>query len=472
MSYAMGFRRAALVLSAGMAAATPCVGRASTLEEALVKAYDENPQLLAGRAQLRATDETVPEALAGWRPTVQVSAGAGYDQETTSSGASSGAVSVLPSRFGGSTKDWDVQVRQPVYSGRTVAQTEQAEFSVQAGRAQLALIEGTVLYSVAQAYLDCVRDEALLKLAIESEQTLKAELDGIETLTRAGTYTAPDKLLVEAQLASAGAQRTAAEANLSGSREAYRRMVGELPGPLDEPVLHPVLPPDREKAVELAEQSSPAVVAAEFVEKAGDRAIDSAVGQLLPTVSIIADNSRFFDGTSNGVPRGDTVDSSLLAVISVPLYDGGASHAQIRQAEHTHEQLVQQAEDIRRAARQSAAQAWDRLDSLRRQAPDLTHAITAQTDAYRGVSRQQMMGARTVNDVLAAFAQLFSARAALIGARHDSMLGEYELALQCGQLTMAALGVDTPLYDSERHYRDVRDSWFGFGEEENHDRPR
>src|SRR5690348_1789925 len=53
---------------------------AQTMTEAMAYAYSNNPQLLAQRAALRAADEGVPQALSGWRPTVNFSAAAGYDR--------------------------------------------------------------------------------------------------------------------------------------------------------------------------------------------------------------------------------------------------------------------------------------------------------------------------------------------------------------------------------------------------------
>ena len=53
---------------------------AQTLTEALSYAYNNNPQLLAQRALLRATDEQVPQALSGWRPTVNFTGQAGEER--------------------------------------------------------------------------------------------------------------------------------------------------------------------------------------------------------------------------------------------------------------------------------------------------------------------------------------------------------------------------------------------------------
>src|ERR1043166_5913770 len=62
---------------------------ADTIEAALVRAYQNNPQLNAQRSQVRVTDENVPQALSGYRPKVAVTASAGYqysDSLTTAGG--------------------------------------------------------------------------------------------------------------------------------------------------------------------------------------------------------------------------------------------------------------------------------------------------------------------------------------------------------------------------------------------------
>src|SRR5260370_17247780 len=78
---------AAVILMAYMGL-TPAL--ADTIEAALVRAYQNNPQLNSQRAQVRSTDENVPQALSGYRPKVALTASAGYqyqDTLTTSGGS-------------------------------------------------------------------------------------------------------------------------------------------------------------------------------------------------------------------------------------------------------------------------------------------------------------------------------------------------------------------------------------------------
>src|SRR6187455_978076 len=76
----------------------PLPALADTIEAALVRAYQTNPQLNAQRAQVRSTDENVPQALSGYRPKVAVTASAGVqytDTLTTAGGSATNLVRTI-----------------------------------------------------------------------------------------------------------------------------------------------------------------------------------------------------------------------------------------------------------------------------------------------------------------------------------------------------------------------------------------
>ena len=103
--------------------------RAETIPEALVKAYQTNPQLNAERARQRATDENVPQALAGYRPQVTAVLGVGLQAVRD----------LLPDNtiVGATLKPWTigVTVTQTLFNGfRTANSVRVAEFQVKSGR--------------------------------------------------------------------------------------------------------------------------------------------------------------------------------------------------------------------------------------------------------------------------------------------------------------------------------------------------
>src|ERR1700753_467178 len=143
-----------------MAFAGPAPALAETIEAALVRAYQNNPQLNAQRALVRSTDEDVPQALSGYRPKVALTASAGY-QYGTERETAPGAPTVI---FSGPQRPRTVgaTVTQTLFNGnQTANRTRAAEGQVSAAREGLRVIEQTVLLSAATVYMDYLRDAAI-----------------------------------------------------------------------------------------------------------------------------------------------------------------------------------------------------------------------------------------------------------------------------------------------------------------------
>jgi len=428
-------------------------GRAETLIEALADAYNNNPQILAERANLRATDEAVPQALSGWRPTVTFtgSIGAQHVEDRPPSVFVGGPIPRVA----------DLNIAQPVYTGgRTVALTAQAEKTVEAERARNIATEGTVFLSVIQAYLDVVRDQATLELSVNNEQVLRKQLEATADQFRVGAVTRTDVAQAEARLAGATASRLQAEGNLKVSRANYERAVGHPPEILAAADLRPVLPATRDDAINIAARNNPNVIAAIFTEDAARDAIDATRAQLLPSLNLVGDVNRT---VSTVVDNQTQSAASLIARVTVPLYEGGNIYSQTRQATEVLGQRRGQTDDARRAAVQGATQAWEQTFSGRAQIISLQSTVRAAEIALEGTQEEQKVGARTILDVLNAEQELFTNRVQLVTVQHDLALAEFNLALQIGQLTAADLRLPVKLYDVDEHYREVRNKWLGFG---------
>jgi len=466
----------ASVLAALLLAGAPA--SAQTLTEAFAYAYNNNPQLLAQRAALRATDESVPQALSNWRPTVNFTGAAGYsrggfEQPGTNtlsnifSPPCSGPIGTTcstPTQFASFlAKSLDLKVTQPVYrGGRTEAATRQAINTVEATRAQTLGVETTVFQAVAQAYLDVVRDQTLVEVSRNNEAVLRKQLDATRDRFRVGEVTRTDVAQAESSLAQATAQRITAEGTLESSRANFARAVGHPPGRLIMPRERPVLPASREEALSLATNDNPNVISASFTELAARDNVDFVRGQLLPQVSIVGDlNRSFAPSFTLRNTRQDT--ASVTAQVTMPLYEGGAIYSQTRAAQQTVGQRRSQVDDARRAAVQIATQNWETLQAARAAIASFGSAVKAAQIALEGTQQEALVGSRTVLDVLIAEQQLFTTQSQLVTAEHDAALAEFNLAAATGRLIAPELKLPVQLYDMERHYKAVKDKWLGFG---------
>jgi outer membrane protein len=424
---------------------------ALTLTDALALAYSNNPTLLAQRARLRESDEGVTQALAGWRPTVQFTGSAGVQRNE----ATGSAQQTLTPR------SIDLNVTQPVYSGgRTTAQTSQAENTVSSTRATTLAVEQAVLFSVVSSYMDVVQNQAVLDLSINNEQVLRRELEATQDRFRVGEITRTDVAQAESRLAAATADRVQAEGNLQNSRAAFERAVGEPPGLLRPPPERPVLPTSRAEAASLAGTNNPNVISAQFVEAAARDNVRAVRGQLLPQLSIVGDLNKGQETTTTIANR--TANSaSIIARMTVPLYEGGSIYSQTRQAVEQIGQRRSEADDTRRQVVQTAEQDWETLQATRARIESLQSTIRAAEIALEGVQQEAAVGARTVLDILDAEQELFTDRVNLVQSQHNEVVTEFDLAQQIGRLTAVDLKLPVEIYDFDKHYRAVRSKWIG-----------
>jgi outer membrane protein len=428
------------------------VARGQTLQDALSAAYANNPTLQTSRAQLRVVDENVPQALAGWRPSVTLSGSAGYNQGTA---RSRGIYGDTDRQIGSGT----ATVTQPLYNGgRTVAGTRRAENQVLAQRARLLATEQQVLSDTVQAYVAVIRDQETLRLNVNNVQVLQRQLDATNERFRVGEITRTDVAQAESRLAGARATRANAEGTLQTSRATFARLVGVAPERLVAP--QPLAAPVRSarEAAELASVNAPAVVATLFDEAAGREQIDVQFATLLPQVSLQAQTYRQ-DNTQS--PHTRATGEQITATLSVPLYQGGAEYAAVRQARQDAQRLRQVVDDQRRAAMQQATQAWETLVAARAQVDSVRSQIRAAEIALDGVQREAVVGSRTTLDVLNAEQELLNARVTLVQALANVVTNSYALAGAVGRLTAKDLALPVPLYDMEAYYRAVRNKWFG-----------
>lgn len=434
-----------------------------TLDDALVQAYHNNPALLAQRAQVRAIDEQVPQAISNWRPTVTFSAEVGKSLVETEA-KSSAVATTLRNTENRTPRTLELAISQPLFRGfRTEAETERAESRVLAERARLDVIEQTVLRDAVTAYLDVVRDQAVLELNMSNEQVLERQLEAAQDRFEVGEVTRTDVSQAEARLARATAERILADGNLESSRATYQRVIGELPGRLLAPQApEDALPLSLEEAIDMAGESNPAVLAASYDERAAVDNVDLIEGELLPTLSLDGDLSRAQD-TSSRASEIDTV--SVTATLTVPLYQSGSVFSRVREAKQTASQRRVEIEEARRDAVELAIQAWEALTTARARVVSFQKEADSNAIALEGTQQEATVGLRTVLDILDAEQELLNSRVDLVTARRDMVVGAYRLLEAVGGLTARHLNLPVTYYDPTVYYDKVRDKFFGLGDD-------
>ncbi len=457
----------ALGVAVGMMGAGGSAAQAQprTLNDALALTYSTNPTLLAARAQLRAVDENVPQALAGWRPTVTVTANAGYLDGTQFQFVRSRVVPnrTVETNITRGTNSQQLVANQPLFrGGQTRANTNRAENQVMAQRASLIGTEQQVFNNAVTAYVGVIQATQVLALAVNNEQVLSRQLQATQERFRVGEITRTDVAQAEAALAGATAQRLTAEGDLQTARSAFQQVIG-VPAPdrLLEP--QPLKLPARslEEARSLAGNNNPQVIAAMFNDAAAKDNFDIQYSRIMPNLSLQATLARAEDVNSKDIT---TQIGQLLVVLTVPIYQGGSEYASIRQARQQQQQTRQQIDDARNAAVQAVTQAWSTYSATRASIESTRQQIRSNEIALEGVQREAIVGSRTTLDVLNAEQTLLVSRVNLVRNLALLVNNSYAVAAAAGRLTARDLNLNVPLYDETAYYKAVRDRLIGTGD--------
>ena len=450
----------AAVLLTAFVGMTPAL--ADTIEAALVRAYQNNPQLNAQRASVRSTDENVPQALSGYRPRVAVTASAGFQYTDTLTTAGGGPAQIVRTQIHGANAPRSVSgtVTQTLFNGyQTANRTRAAESQVSGAREGLRVLEQTVLLSAATIYMDYLRDSAIVEVQRSNVRVLEQTLKQTRDRFNVGEVTRTDVAQSEAQLAAGRTQQLTAESNLTTTRSNFRRIIGNEPSQLapGSPVDR-FLPGALPAAVDLGLVQNPNVTAAMFGIDVSYLQTKVNEGALLPTVNLQLSVQQSYEQT---MTIAKSFGASAVTQFSVPIYQGGAEYALIRQSKETLAQQRLNLEQVRDQTRASVVQAWGQLAAGKAQVASAQAQVSASEIALNGVREEAKAGQRTTLDVLNAQQALVNARVALVTAQHDRVVASYAVLNAVGRLSPTVLGLATVIYDPSVHYHQVRDSWIG-----------
>lgn len=467
---------------------------AETLEEALADAYLINPVLNAERARLRATDEQVALAKSGLRPFIYGSADTAYLNTNTATSRRSGAgfpsgtgvltgpvnqdfanptvtgAIPLDQAFGrglageddgvSNPRGYAINLNQPLFQGfQNLNAIRQAKAAVQAAREELRAVEQTVLLDATTAYVNVVRDQAIVRLRENDVKVLSEQLKATKDRFEVGEVTRTDVAQAEARRAEALATLAAAQANLKTSRAAYEQIIGHPPGELvTPPSIRHLLPSSLDEAMTLGDGENPIILAAVYNEEASLYAVQQIMGEMLPEVTLEAQYQKRFD-------LGSTIDEQeetrVTGRVNVPFYQGGGVSARVRQAKETNHQLKKEVEDARLRVHADVISYWGILQSSGPAIASAQAAVAANKIALTGVREEERVGQRTTLDVLDAQRELLNSQIGLVTALRDRIVAEYSLYAAIGRMDAQTLGLPVPYYDPIEHYDIVKGKWFG-----------
>lgn len=438
-----------------VATAISGTANAQTIFEALSETYKSNPTLQSERAYLRSVDENVAIAKSGYRPNIALTAG--YSDATGSTKNTAVGKDIDNDSTNGSI---GAKISQPIFSGfQTVNSVRAADSSVKAEQSNLYNVEQDVFLSASTAYLDVLRDTAIVDLQKNNEKLLKKRLEETKQRFNVGEVTRTDVSQAQARYSRAVSDRISSEGTLAASKATYIKIIGSEPKTLSEPkTAADMLPKTQSDAMSFALENNYSIKQSKHNFEAKEHTVAANTGALLPQVTLDGTASKLnADTDAPGHDKTDNVEIGLN--MTLPLYASGQDRAVIRQSKYQKWQAQEQLLEVERQVRAAVASAWEYMVANDSRIKSIMDQISANKIALEGVQKEEALGNRTLLDVLDAYQELLNSNVEEVKARRDYYVSSMQVLLAMGKLTAENLKLNVDLYDAEKYYQDTRGKW-------------
>ncbi len=445
---------------AGLLVATSLSGnvQAETIFEALSETYRNNPTLQAQRAYLRSVDENVAIAKSGYRPNIALKAA--YTDADVSGNSPKADMD-------NSQKSIGASITQPIFSGFSTYNTvRSADSVVKAEQNNLYTVEQSVFLDAATAYLDVLRDAAIVDLQKNNEKLLKKRLDETVQRFNVGEVTRTDVSQAKARHSQAQADRISSEGNYEASKAAYVRVIGSSPKDLSQPEnMSGLIPATLGDALSYALAHNYSIRQAKNMLNSKIYTVAANNGGLLPQVNASASATK--NRGEIDLYSGDTtIDNVEWGInMTLPLYNSGETRAKIRQSKYQKWQAQEVVLEAERQVKSGVTSAWEYMKANKAKIKSIQDQVKANEIALDGVQKEEALGNRTILDVLDAYQELLNSNVQEVTARRDYYVSGMNLLQAMGKLTAQDLALNVDIYHPEKYSEETRDKWLSLSVE-------
>ncbi len=411
------------LFAAAILAIMPTLAQSKPLKETIAETLESHPQQVRAIERHAASREMVEMDEAGYRPTLDLSAGIGRERAYRSS-----------------DDDWytrreaGLSATQMLYDGyETKSRVDASSANARADEARSAEQAEVLGLEVATVYLNVIRQRQLLEI---TKNNLAAHQDTFNKISRRaqmGVGSMADETQARGRLALANYNLSVVEGNLWESEINFERVVGYKPVDLEMPAedccTH--LPYTAEDARYVATMEHPRFAAAVADHESSLGQVGVAKSAMYPKIFLEVDytSNKGVSGVSKG-------EQTLTAMVRARqnVYRGGSDAARIAANEHLAGVVRAQGEKDRRDLEADAQIAWYDLESIYLQIPELERRQSEAQGTRDAYAQQFNIGQRSLLDLLDSENELFTANNELISARIDEQLSRYTLLARVGRL--------------------------------------
>ncbi|MCF8493918.1 MAG: TolC family protein [Rickettsiaceae bacterium] len=438
---------------------------AVTLEQALTSGYTNNEELQIIRTDFLNEIEQFPRALAGFMPRVSANV-----DSTDSKVKRRSKIPLTPTATDFTTSDnlrysRSITLEQPLFDGwSSMNSLKAAQFAFRASRGDFYAKEQDSFLKEINVYLDCVEAYEKYGISKVSVRSNKTQLEAMTEKFKLGESTETEVASAREGIATAEANQAVAYANFEASKATFYRFFGIDPVDVKMPDVPVGLPSSLASLTHIATELHPSIDSARHKTSSSKAGENAAKGELLPKVSF-----RIQGGTTDYLPEktenGNVNNRSITSTLSVNvpiLSKGGTEYSDIRRAKYQTRKAAISLDSVIKQIQSSCKASWAELEAAKMRIDATTQAVNAAEIAYEGMMQEEMLGSKTIVDVLRTEERLNAARQSRVEARKGLVLAAYRIKSLAGELTAKSMNLKVDYFEPEAEFKKVKMKIVGF----------
>jgi outer membrane protein len=433
---------------------------ALTLEEALTNAYNHHEDLKVIRTDFLNEIEQFPQALSEFMPRIS----AGIDSTDTK-------VDRIGGRPGDPISRKNTQISktitldQPVFNGgRSVNAIKAAQSAFRASRGGYYDKEQKIILQEIEVYLSVSEAKEKYEISKASVKSNSTQLEAMKERFKLGESTDTEVASAQAALGAAEADQAVSYANYEAAKASFYQVFGIEPVDITMPVVFSELPKTLEELTEKAVALNPGIESARhstFSSKANENA---AKGALLPQVSLKVQHGRTsYNPQDDALLNNNNKSITSTLSVNVPiLAKGGAEYSDIRRAKYQTRKSAILLDNQVKQIKSSCKANWEAYNASMRRIEATDQAVKAAEVAYNGMIQEEILGSKTIIDVLNAQDRLNKQRQSGVEARKEFALAGYRIRSLIGELTAKSMKLPVEYFSPEHEFKKVKLRIVGF----------
>ncbi|MGN7620046.1 MAG: TolC family protein [Rickettsia amblyommatis] len=429
------------------------------LQEALTEGYKNNEELKAARIKFLDSIEQFPRAFAGFMP----SAGLQINRQNNKTKYNK----KYADRLGLTPRATDsdqgaLTIQQSLFNGgSSVAALKAAQAGFRAARGAYYASEQKILLNLITAYLDCFESKAKYDISETRVRTNIQQVNTVEEKLRLGEATEVDIATARAGLAAAETNKLAAYADFQGKKANFIRVFGIEPTNITMPELPKMLPASLDELTGRAAKLNPDVDSARHNVTAAKALEMAEKGKLLPQVSVQLQSGRIHYNLQDDMNAINNRSYTTTLSVNIPIYpEGGAQYSRIRSAKNQTRNSAVQLDSVIKQTQAGVVSVWEGCEAAKSRIVAANQGVDAAQISYDGTVQEEIVGSKTILDVLTAEEKLYEAKITRVDAYKSSVLAAYQMKLLTGELTAQSLKLKVKYFSPEEEFKTIKRKMF------------